>query len=144
LCNYSRNTQNSMELEDSLPCSQEPSTDPYPKPDRSSSHIIPSYLSKIRFNFIYPPLRLGLPSGIFPSGFPANILHAFLFSPIRANCPAHPLLHPHHSYYIWRRVQLMKLLIMQFSLTSLHFISLRSKYSSQHPVLKHPQSMFFP
>jgi hypothetical protein len=27
--------------------------------------------------------------------------------------------------------------------TSRHFISLRSKYS-QHPVLKHPQSMFLP
>jgi hypothetical protein len=29
----------------------------------------------------------------------------------------------------------MKLLIMQFSPTSCHFISLRSKYSLQHPVL---------
>jgi hypothetical protein len=35
----------------------------------------------------------------------------------------------------------MKLLIMQFSPTSCHFISLRSKYSPQHPVLKHPQSI---
>jgi hypothetical protein len=32
----------------------------------------------------------------------------------------------------------MKLLIVQFSPTSCHFISLWSKYSSQHPVLKHP------
>jgi hypothetical protein len=31
----------------------------------------------------------------------------------------------------------MKLLIMQFCPTSCHFISLRSKYSPQHPVLKH-------
>jgi hypothetical protein len=31
----------------------------------------------------------------------------------------------------------MKLLIMQFSSTSLHFISLRAKYSPQHTVLKH-------
>jgi hypothetical protein len=35
----------------------------------------------------------------------------------------------------------MKLLIMQFSPTSRHF-SLQSKYSPQHPVLIHPQSMF--
>jgi hypothetical protein len=28
---------------------------------------------------------------------------------------------------------------MQFSPTCYHFISLRSKYSPQHPVLKHPQ-----
>jgi hypothetical protein len=37
----------------------------------------------------------------------------------------------------------MKRLIMQFSPTSCHFIHLLSKYS-QHPVLKHPQSMFLP
>jgi hypothetical protein len=29
-------------------------------------------------------LRLGLPSGLSPSGFPSNILHAFLFSATRA------------------------------------------------------------
>jgi hypothetical protein len=34
----------------------------------------------------------------------------------------------------------MKLLIMQFSPISRHF-SLRTKYSPQHPVLKHPQSV---
>jgi hypothetical protein len=38
----------------------------------------------------------------------------------------------------------MKLLIRQFSPTSCHFISLRSKYCPQYPVLEHPQSMFLP
>jgi len=33
-------------------------------------------------------LRLGLPSGLFPSGFPAKTLHTPLLSPIRATCPA--------------------------------------------------------
>jgi hypothetical protein len=36
-------------------------------------------------------LRLGLPSGLFPSGFPTNILYAFLFS-IRATYPAYLIL----------------------------------------------------
>jgi hypothetical protein len=36
-------------------------------------------------------LRLGLPSGLFPSFFPTNILYALLFS-IRATCPAHFIL----------------------------------------------------
>jgi hypothetical protein len=34
-------------------------------------------------------LRLGLPSGLFPSGFPTNYLYTFLSSPNRATCTAH-------------------------------------------------------
>jgi hypothetical protein len=33
-------------------------------------------------------LRFGLPSGVFHSGFPTNILYAFLLSPIRTTCRA--------------------------------------------------------
>jgi hypothetical protein len=40
-------------------------------------NTIQFYLSKI--NFIYPPLRFGLPSGLFLFAFPTNIIYAFLF-----------------------------------------------------------------
>jgi hypothetical protein len=61
-------------------------------------------------------LHLGLPSGLFPCGFPTNILYAFLFPPLHScymPCPSHP---PRldHSNYIWQIVQIIKLLITQF------------------------------
>jgi hypothetical protein len=44
------------------------------------AHITPSYLKSILI--LSAHLRLGIPSGFYPSGFPINILYAFLFSPI--------------------------------------------------------------
>jgi hypothetical protein len=67
--------------------------------------------------------RLRLPTGLFPPGFPIRTLCAFLFSPHACYmpCPSHPNWLD-HSNYIWQRVQVMKLLITQFSPTSYYFI----------------------
>jgi len=46
-----------------------------------------------------------------------------------------------HPINILWRAQVVKLLIMQSSSTPHHFLPQRSKYSPQHPVLKHPQRM---
>jgi len=37
-------------------------------------------------------ISLGLSSGLFPSGFPTEILYAFLICLIRTTCPAHLIL----------------------------------------------------
>ena len=36
-------------------------------------------------------LRLGLSSGLFPSGFPTQTLYVHLVSLIQATCPTHPI-----------------------------------------------------
>jgi hypothetical protein len=86
-----------MEPEDSLPCSQEPSTGPCPEPDQSTH------------------LRLGLPSGLLPSDFPTNILYAFLFAPFHTTFHAHLVFPDLIILFIHgKEYKLMKLLIMHF------------------------------
>jgi hypothetical protein len=54
---------------------------------------IPSYpISKRSILMLSIHLRLGLPSGLFPCGFPTSNLYTFLFSLIRATCPTHLIL----------------------------------------------------
>jgi hypothetical protein len=51
---------------------------------------------------------------------------------------------PSHLIITDEKLQIMKLLTVQFSPLSCYFLPLMSKYSPQHPVLKHPQSVFLP
>ena len=67
---------------------------------KSLRHLSLSWASPIQSIYPHPTswrsililstyLRLGLPSGLLPSGFPSKTLYTPLSSPIRATCPAH-------------------------------------------------------
>jgi hypothetical protein len=92
-------------------------------------------LSSILIPFSH--LRLGLPSGLFPSGIPTKTLCSFLYSSMRVTCPTQQVL----LYLIcllvfggW--VQIMKFPTVRPSPFSRYFIPFRFKYSLQHPVLE--------
>jgi hypothetical protein len=78
LQSYSRNSQSSMETEVSLPCSQEPSTGPFPEPHKSSPYQ--SILFQISILILSTHICLSLHSGRFPSGFTTKVLYTRFFS----------------------------------------------------------------
>jgi len=88
---------------------------------------------------------LCLPSGLFPLGFQTKMLYAFLISPMHAVCPAHLIILDLITQLMYDKVhKLGKLLIIQFLLPPTTLLLLRSKYFTQHPILRHLQSMFLP
>jgi hypothetical protein len=101
-----------MEPEGSLPHSQQPATCPYPEPDEYS----PCHLTSRRSILILSShIRLGLLSGLFPSGFPTK-------PPVRTSLLHHTCYMPclvHFSWFdlpnnIWWAVQSIKLSAIQY------------------------------
>jgi len=84
-----------------LPCSQGPTTGPYPGSDIC---IHPTSLRSILSSFSL--LSLGLLSGLFLSYFPTEIFYALLITPMLQSHPPWFI----HSNNIWCSVQVMKLL----------------------------------
>jgi len=54
-------------------------------------HTVPPHFSKNHSNMFH--LRLGLPNGLFPSGFPTKLLYEFLISCMGSMYLAHLILH---------------------------------------------------
>ena len=84
-------------------------------------------------------LCLGLPSSLFPSDFPIKTLYTPLLS--RQMCymprPSHSSRFYHPNNVGWG-VQITQFLIMQFPPLTCYLVHPSSKYSPQHPILKHP------
>jgi hypothetical protein len=125
-----------MEPEGSLPCSQKSSTSPYPEPDQFSAFhpILSLYL-----NIILPVIsRFFLVGLSFWLSYQNSIrIHALPHS-CYMSYPSHTPWFDHCNF-TRQTVRVTKLLSMQFSPISRHY--LRFKYSPQHPVFKPPQSM---
>jgi hypothetical protein len=88
------------------------------------SHTIQSHLSKIHFNIVCLPTSL---SSQWSLSFWLSHQYPICGPLLLHSCYMPRQSQPYSLYYYthtWRRVQVMKLLIMQFSPTSCHFISL--------------------
>ena len=80
-----------MEPEGSLSHLKESTTCRYPKPDQSSP-CTPHHTSRKSILILSSHLWLGLPSGLFPSGFPTKTLYAPILSHLCATCSTHVIL----------------------------------------------------
>jgi len=94
-----------------------------------------SQVLEVHFNIILPS-KPGLPSGLFPSGFPTKNLYAPLLSPIRATYPANLiLLYLIYQNYLFRSTEHQAPRYVVFC-TPCYLIRLKSRYLPQHPILK--------
>jgi len=94
---------------------------------------------------LFSHLRMGLPSGSFPSGFLTKPCIRFSSPPIRATCPAHLIFLDFINWKILgEKYNSISSSICSFLHSLCYLVPLRPKYSPQHPFLKHPQPTFLP
>jgi hypothetical protein len=121
-------SQHFMEPEGSISNSQELSTCSYPEPDQSSIHHAITPLQDP--SYYYPPTYVLVFLVVsFPPAFPPIIYTRSSLHSSYMPLPSHP---PRLDYsnYTWRRVQITKLLVMQFSPFSRHLIPAPSQTPS--------------
>ena len=106
-------------------------------------HASMSQFWEVHFNITLPSTP-GLPSGLFPSGFPTKNLYAPLLSPICVTFPAYLiLLYLITQNYLLRSTEHKTPLFVVFS-TSFYLIPLRSRYLPQHSILEKFWPMLLP
>jgi hypothetical protein len=107
-------------------------------------HPFPSYCPKIHSNIIFPSTTRSSDWSLHIRFSDRNFV---CISQLSHACymprSSRPPWFDDASNISWS-LQVTKFIIVKHSIASCHFLPLRHKYSPQHPVLKHPQSMLFP
>ena len=119
-----------------------PATCPYPQPDRSSPCPPPTSWRSILI--LSSNLCLGLPSGLFPSGFPTKTPYTLLPSPYVLRAPPisfFSILSPEQ--HLVSSTDHSAPHYVVFSITS-YLVPLRPKYTPQQLIFQHPQPKFLP
>jgi hypothetical protein len=100
-------------------------------------HTFSSYFPKIHSNIILPSTPR---SSAWSPPFRVSDWNVCMSHVMRATCPTHLILDLNTLMTFGEEQNVMKQHITQSSSASHHFLPLTTKYSPQHPVLKHPQS----